>query len=71
MPLAIAIHETCNANFRGTSLKECLVKVEGEVVMSFPASFLPLLSTYEPLGFRVSQHDKVERMLHNQYLLKR
>ena len=47
------------------------MKVEGEVVMSFPASFLPLLSTYEPLGFRVSQHDKVERMLHNQYLLKR
>lgn len=71
VPLAIAIHETCNADFKGASMKECLVKVDGEVVMSFPASFLPLLGSYEPLAFRITAQDRVDRLLHNQYLLKK
>ena len=74
MPLAIAIHETCNAIFKGTSLSNCRVKVTGEVVMSFPASFLPFLGSYEPLKFRVvgvALQDKVQRVLHNQHLIKK
>ena len=71
MPLAIAIHETCNALFKGTSVGNCLVKVEGEVVMSFPAAFLPILSSYKPLSFNINAGEKIERVLHNQYLLNK
>lgn len=70
IPLAIAIHETCNAIFMGASMSNCVVKVTGEVVLSFPTSFLPMLGSYEPLIFRVNPKDKVERLLHNQHLLK-
>jgi hypothetical protein len=71
MPLAIAIHETCNAIFKGNDLSQCLVKVTGEVVISFPTSFLPLLDSYETLSFKVEAREKLERVLHNQNLLKK
>lgn len=69
MPLAIAIHETCNAIFRGADLSACVVKVTGEVVMSFPASFLPFLGSCEALAFEVAAKEELERILHNQNLL--
>lgn len=71
MPLAVAIHETCNAIFKGTDASRCMVKVTGEVVMSFPASFLPLLDSYQPLSFSMDSREKLERVLHNQNLLQK
>lgn len=69
IPLAIAFRETCNAKFSGT--KECVSKVTGEVVISFPAAFLSQLTKSEPLTFKLEKLESIERLLHNQVLLKR
>ncbi|XP_064386367.1 F-BAR domain only protein 2-like [Halichondria panicea] len=71
VPLAIAFRETCNAIFHGTDVSKCVSKVSGEVVMSFPSNYLGTLSSSEPLSFNLSNVESVERVLHNQYLLKR
>ena len=71
LPIAIAIQETCNAIFKGTNSADCQVKVTGEVAISFPASYLPKLGSYEPLSFKTSGMDKVEKILHNQHLIKK
>ena len=72
MPLAIAVIESCDAIFKGVDPEACVVRVTGEVSMSFLASFLPKMSSLEPLAFRVNQKEvKVGKLLHNQHLLKR
>ena len=71
LPIAIAIQETCNAIFKGTNYADCQVKVTGEVAISFPASYLPKLGSYEPLSFKTSGMDKVEKILHYQHLIKK
>lgn len=37
IPLAIAFTETINAYFKGTDATRCMVKITGNVMMSFPA----------------------------------
>lgn len=71
IPLAIAVRETCNAKFVGSDIKKCISKVTGEVVMSFPSAFVTQLASCEPLSFTLTHAEKVERLLHNQLLLKR
>lgn len=72
IPLAIAVIESCNAIFRGVELEDCIVRVTGEVAMSFPMTTFPRLASCEPLTFRVQQKNvEVVRMLHNQHLLNK
>ena len=71
IPLAIAFRETCNAIFHGTDLKKCVHKVSGEVVMSFPSNYFGGLASSEPLSFKLINSSSVERVLHNQQLLKK
>lgn len=72
IPLAIAVMESCDAIFKGVELEACVVQVKGEVSVSFLASFLPQLASCEPLTFKVNQKNlEVERLLHNQHLLKK
>ena len=71
VPIAIAVQETCNAIFKGADVADCVVKVSGEVMMSFPASFLGQLSSHDPLVFKLANVESVERVLHNQNLLSR
>ena len=71
IPLAIAVRETCNAKFSGSDVKKCISKMTGEVIMSFPSAFVTQLASCEPLSFKLAQAEKVEKLLHNQLLLKR
>ena len=69
MPLAIAFQETCNAIFKGINLEDCVVKVTGEMVVSFPANFLGVMDTHDPLRFQFKNAEKLKLVLHNQILL--
>ena len=71
VPIAVAIQETCNAIFKGNDMSKCVIKVNGEVMVSFPASFVSQLESHEALAFKLSSVDNVERLLHNQHLLKK
>ncbi len=71
IPLAVALRESCNAVFHGADAKKCVFKVSGEMVMSFPSNYLGTLATSEPLSFKLGNIESVERLLHNQQLLKK
>ena len=71
IPLAIAFQETCNAIFKSTNPSDCLVKVTGEMVVSFPASLVGQVEKYSQLSFRLREADKLKQVLHNQILLSR
>ena len=71
IPLAVAFRETCNAIFHGADVKKCIHKASGEVVMSFPSNYFGSLASSEPLMFKLINSDSVERVLHNQQLLKK
>jgi hypothetical protein len=67
----VAVQETCNAIFKGNDMSKCVIKVNGEVMLSFPASYVSQLASHDVLAFRVANVDGVERLLHNQHLLKK
>ena len=46
-----------------------ITKVTGEVDMSFATSFLQQLSSHDPLTFRLTNKDTVERLQHNRNLV--
>ena len=46
-----------------------ITKVTGEVDMSFATSFLQQLSSHDPLTFRLTNKDAVERLQHNRNLV--
>ncbi len=71
MPIAIALQESCDALFKGTDLSQCVMTVTGEVVMSFPASYLSLIASKEPLTFKINAMEKIDNILHNQLLVKK
>ena len=71
IPIAVAVQETCNAIFKGNDMSKCVIKVAGEVMISFPASYVSQLASHDALAFKVANVDNVERLLHNQHLLKK
>lgn len=71
IPLAIAFQETCNAIFKGSDLTKCLIKVEGEMAMSFPAEFLSHVNSHDILSFKLENTENVVGMRHNQRLLQK
>ena len=71
VPLAIAFQETCNAIFKSTDPSDCILKVTGEVVVSFPASLVGHVENYGTLTFRLKETDELTQVLHNQILLTR
>ena len=71
VPLAIAFQETCNAIFKGTDVTKCQIKVDGEMVMSFPADFIPKVSSHDVLSFRLEHMEDVVGLRHNQRLVKK
>ena len=52
-------------------MNKCVIKVSGEVMMSFPAGYVSQLASHDVLAFKLSGVDDVERLLHNQHLLKK
>ncbi|XP_065903743.1 F-BAR domain only protein 2-like isoform X2 [Dysidea avara] len=66
VPIALAIQETVNASFTG---KKGITKVTGQVDMSFATSYIPHLNSHDPLVFKLSNVDNVERLEHNRNLV--
>ncbi|CAL8306715.1 unnamed protein product [Lota lota] len=71
-PVAAAITEYINAYFKGGQHNRCLVKITGDLTMSFPAGFTRIF-TANPntpvLSFRLVNISRVDHFLPNQKLL--
>lgn len=74
IPLAVAFTETVNAFFKGHDATKCVVRMTGNLMMSFPAGVVKVF-TENPcpptLSFRVRNLARVENMLPNSSLLSR
>lgn len=72
LPIAVAFIESVNAFFRGSDQSKCMVKVTGDITVSFPASVLPLIYDTENaplLSFLVRGTSCLEQILPNKALI--
>ncbi|XP_078352930.1 LOW QUALITY PROTEIN: F-BAR domain only protein 2-like [Oculina patagonica] len=72
LPIAVAFIESVNAFFRGSDQSKCMVKVTGDITVSFPASVLPLIYDVENapmLSFLVRGTSCLEQILPNKALI--
>ncbi|KAH9515277.1 F-BAR domain only protein 2, partial [Bulinus truncatus] len=74
VPLAIAFTETVNAYFKGHDAQKCVVRIIGNVMMSFPAGVVKVF-TENPspalLSFRIKNADKWEQVISNSSILSK
>ncbi|KAI3374408.1 hypothetical protein L3Q82_006234 [Scortum barcoo] len=72
LPVAAAFTETINAYFKGADPSKCVVKITGEMVLSFPAGITRHFSSHptQPvLTFSISNYSRLEQVLPNPQLL--
>ncbi|XP_063795220.1 SH3-containing GRB2-like protein 3-interacting protein 1 isoform X2 [Pseudophryne corroboree] len=72
LPVAAAFTETVNAYFKGADPNKCIVKVTGEMVLSFPAGITRHFSNNPApaaLTFRITNYSRLEHVLPNPQLL--
>lgn len=72
LPVAAAFTEYVHSYFKGEDLERCLVKITGEVTMSFPAGIVRVFSSTPPppvLSFRLINTTRIEQFLPNSELL--
>uniref|UniRef100_A0A8C3TV88 SH3GL interacting endocytic adaptor 1 n=1 Tax=Catharus ustulatus TaxID=91951 RepID=A0A8C3TV88_CATUS len=72
LPVAAAFTETVNAYFKGADPNKCIVKITGEMVLSFPAGITRHFATNPApavLTFRVLNFNRLEHVLPNPQLL--
>uniref|UniRef100_A0A7N6BTC5 MHD domain-containing protein n=1 Tax=Anabas testudineus TaxID=64144 RepID=A0A7N6BTC5_ANATE len=72
LPVAAAFTETINAYFKGADPSKCVVKITGEMVLSFPAGITRHFSSHptQPiLTFTISNYNRLEQVLPNPQLL--
>ncbi|XP_042321380.1 SH3-containing GRB2-like protein 3-interacting protein 1 [Sceloporus undulatus] len=72
LPVAAAFTETVNAYFKGADPNKCIVKITGEMVLSFPAGITRHFAnnpTPAVLTFRVTNYNRLEHVLPNPQLL--
>ncbi|KAF7223170.1 transcript variant X2 [Nothobranchius furzeri] len=72
LPVAAAFTETINAYFKGADPSKCVVKITGEMVLSFPAGITRHFATHptQPvLTFSISNYTRLEQVLPNPQLL--
>uniref|UniRef100_A0A672PJG5 SH3GL interacting endocytic adaptor 1 n=1 Tax=Sinocyclocheilus grahami TaxID=75366 RepID=A0A672PJG5_SINGR len=72
LPVAAAFTETISAYFKGADPTKCLVKITGEMVLSFPAGITRHFSSHPNppvLTFTISQYNRLEQVLPNPQLL--
>ncbi|XP_058492329.1 SH3-containing GRB2-like protein 3-interacting protein 1 isoform X1 [Solea solea] len=72
LPVAAAFTETINAYFKGADPSKCVVKVTGEMVLSFPAGITRHFASQpsQPiLTFSISSYERLEQVLPNPQLL--
>uniref|UniRef100_A0A8C6UY32 FCH and mu domain containing endocytic adaptor 1 n=1 Tax=Neogobius melanostomus TaxID=47308 RepID=A0A8C6UY32_9GOBI len=71
-PVAAAITEYINAYFKGGQSNRCLVKITGDLTMSFPAGITRIFSAHPNvpvLSFRLVNISRIDHFLPNQKLL--
>ncbi|XP_074506718.1 SH3-containing GRB2-like protein 3-interacting protein 1 isoform X3 [Sebastes fasciatus] len=72
LPVAAAFTETINAYFKGADPSKCVVKITGEMVLSFPAGITRHFASHptQPiLTFCISNYSRLEQVLPNPQLL--
>lgn len=72
LPVAAAFTETINAYFKGADPSKCVVKITGEMVLSFPAGITRHFASHptQPvLTFNISNFNRLEHVLPNPQLL--
>ncbi|XP_042539448.1 SH3-containing GRB2-like protein 3-interacting protein 1 isoform X2 [Dipodomys spectabilis] len=72
LPVAAAFTETVNAYFKGADPSKCIVKITGEMVLSFPAGITRHFANNPcpaALTFRVVNFSRLEHVLPNPQLL--
>ncbi|XP_072220131.1 SH3-containing GRB2-like protein 3-interacting protein 1 [Leuresthes tenuis] len=72
LPVAAAFTETINAYFKGADPSKCVVKITGEMVLSFPAGITRHFASHptQPiLTFSISNFSRLEQVLPNPQLL--
>lgn len=73
IPIAVAFHEIIHAYFRGSDESRCQVKINGDMMLSFPAGIIGVFANNPSppkLGFRIKTADtNLDHMLPNRQLV--
>ncbi|XP_058238846.1 F-BAR domain only protein 2 isoform X1 [Hemibagrus wyckioides] len=72
LPIAVAFTESVNAYFKGADPSKCIVKITGDMTLSFPSGIIKIFtSSHSPaiLTFKLRNTSKLEQILPNQHLL--
>ncbi|XP_076140171.1 F-BAR domain only protein 2 isoform X1 [Alosa pseudoharengus] len=72
LPIAVAFTESVNAYFKGADPSKCIVKITGDVTLSFPSGIIKVFTSAPSpavLSFRLRNTSRLEQILPNQQLL--
>uniref|UniRef100_A0A1A8EUP5 F-BAR domain only protein 2 n=1 Tax=Nothobranchius korthausae TaxID=1143690 RepID=A0A1A8EUP5_9TELE len=72
LPIAVAFTESVNAYFKGADPTKCIVKITGDMTLSFPMGIIKVFTTNPSpavLTFRLKNASRLEQILPNQQLL--
>ncbi|KAK0139470.1 F-BAR domain only protein 2 [Merluccius polli] len=72
LPIAVAFTESVNAYFKGADPTKCIVKITGDMTLSFPMGIIKVFTSNPSpavLTFKLKNTSKLEQILPNQQLL--
>ncbi|XP_010897592.4 F-BAR domain only protein 2 isoform X12 [Esox lucius] len=72
LPIAVAFTESVNAYFKGADPTKCIVKITGDMTLSFPMGIIKVFTSNPSpavLTFKLKNTSKLEQVLPNQTLL--
>nr|XP_020469253.1 F-BAR domain only protein 2 isoform X1 [Monopterus albus] len=72
LPIAVAFTESVNAYFKGADPTKCIVKITGDVTLSFPVGIIKVFTSNPSpavLTFKLKNTSRLEQILPNQQLL--
>ncbi|XP_061117967.1 F-BAR domain only protein 2 isoform X9 [Conger conger] len=72
LPIAVAFTESVNAYFKGADPTKCIVKITGDMTLSFPSGIIKIFTSNPSpavLCFRLNNCSKLEQILPNQQIL--
>ncbi|XP_053557409.1 F-BAR domain only protein 2 isoform X2 [Bombina bombina] len=72
LPVAVALSESVNAYFKGADPTKCIVKITGDMTVSFPSGIIKVFTSNPSpavLCFRLKNTSKLEQILPNTQLL--
>ncbi|KAM9518429.1 F-BAR domain only protein 2-like isoform 12-T12 [Salvelinus alpinus] len=72
LPIAVAFTESVNAYFKGADPAKCIVKITGDMTLSFPMGIIKVFTSNPSpamLTFKLKNTSKLEQILPNQTLL--